>query len=164
MYTVVGKNPLEEMEPLMDNKRVWNAVLGCNPKKEWVHSFPRQTIQYHGNSSVSSSGFYCLGLQSHCEWWLQPQKIKRCLLLGRKAMTSLDSILKSTDITLPTKVHLVKAMVFAVVMYGCESWNIKKAEHWRTDAFELWYWRTLLRVPWSARRWKQSILKEINPE
>ena len=79
-------------------------------------------------------------------------------------MTSLDSILKSRDITLPTKVCLVKAMVFPVVMYGCESWTIKKAEHWRIDAFELWHWRRLLRVPWTARRWNQSILKEISPE
>ena len=79
-------------------------------------------------------------------------------------MTNLDSILKSKDITLPTKVHLVKAMVFPVVMYGCESWTIKKAEHWRSDTFELWCWRTLLRVPWTARRSKQSILKEISPE
>ena len=90
-------------------------------------------------------------------------KIKRRLLLGRKVMTNLDSILKSRDITLPTKVHLVKAMVFPVVMYGCESWTIKKAEHWRIDAFELWYWRRLLRVPWTARRSNQSILKEIGP-
>ena len=91
-------------------------------------------------------------------------EIKRCLLLGRKAMTSLDSILKSRDITLPTKVHLVKAMVFPVVMYGCESWTAKKAECQRIDAFKLWYWRRLLRVPWTARRSNQSILKEINPE
>ena len=91
-------------------------------------------------------------------------EIKRCLLLGRKAMTKLDSILKSRDITLSTKVHLVKAMVFLVVMYGCESWSIKKAEHQRTDAFELWCWRRLLRVPWTARRSNQSILKEIIPE
>ena len=91
-------------------------------------------------------------------------EIKRRLLLGRKAMTNLDSILKSRDTTLPTKVHLVKAMVFPVVMYGCESWTIKKAEHQRIDAFELWYWRRLLRVPWTARRTIQSILKEINPE
>ena len=91
-------------------------------------------------------------------------EIKRCLLLGRKAMTNLDSILKSRDITLPTKVHLVKAMIFLVVMYGCESWTIKKAEHWRVDAFELWCWRRLLRVPWAARRSNQSILKEISPE
>ena len=91
-------------------------------------------------------------------------EIKRCLLLGRKAMTNLDSVLKSTDINLLTKVCLVKAMVFPVVMYGCESWTIKKAEHQRIDAFELWCWRRLLRVPWTARRSNQSILKEISPE
>ena len=90
-------------------------------------------------------------------------EIKRRLLLGRKVMTNLDSILKSRDITLPTKFHLVKAMVFPVVMYGCESWTIKKTEHQRTDAFELWCWRRLLRVPWTARRANQSILKEISP-
>ena len=89
---------------------------------------------------------------------------KRCLLLGRKAVSNLDSIFKSRDITLPTKVHLVKAMVFPVVMYGCESWTIKKAEHWRTDAFELWCWSRLLRIPWTARKSNQSILKEISPE
>ena len=91
-------------------------------------------------------------------------EIKIHLLLGRETMTKLDSILKSRDVTLPTKVHLVKAMVFPVVMYGCERWTIKKAEHQRIDAFELWYWRRLLRVPWAAERSKQSILKEINPE
>ena len=91
-------------------------------------------------------------------------KIKRRLLLGRKAMTNLNSVLKSRDITLPTKVHLVKAMIFPVIMYGCESWTIKKAECQKTDAFELWCWRRLLRVPWTARRSKQSIQKKINPE
>ena len=91
-------------------------------------------------------------------------EIKRSLLLGRKVMTYLDSILKSMDITLPTKVHLFKAMVFPVVMYGCKSWTIKKTEHQRIDAFELWCWRRLLRVPWTARRSDQSILKEISPE
>ena len=90
--------------------------------------------------------------------------IKRCLLLGRKVMTNLDSILKSRDIILPKKVHLVKAMVFPAVMYGCESWTIKKAECRRIDAFELLCWRKLLRVPWTARRSNQSILKEINPK
>ena len=90
-------------------------------------------------------------------------EIKICLLLGRKVMTNLDSILKSRDITLPIKVHLVKAMVFPVVTYGCESWTIKKAELQRFDAFELWCWRRLLRVPWTARRSNQSILKEIRP-
>ena len=91
-------------------------------------------------------------------------QLKDACSLGRKFMTNLDSILKSRDITLPTKVHLVKAMVFPVVMYGCESWTIKKAEHRRTDAFELWCWRRLLRVPWTTRRSNQSILGQINPE
>ena len=90
-------------------------------------------------------------------------EIKRCLLLERKIVTNLDSILKSRDITLPTKVRLVKAMAFPVVMYGCETWTIKKTEHWRIDAFELWCWRRFLRVPWTARRSNQSILKEISP-
>ena len=90
-------------------------------------------------------------------------EIKRCLLLGRKVMTNLDSISKSRDVTLSTKVCLVKTMVFPVVMYGCESWTIRKAQHQRIDAFELWCWRRLLRVPWTARRSNQSILKEISP-
>ena len=102
---------------------------------------------------------YFLGIQNHCS-----HEIKRCLLLGRKVMTNLDSILKSRDINSPTKVHIVKAMVFPVVMYGCESWTIKKAEWQRIDAFELWCWRRLLRVPGTARRSNQSMLKEINPE
>ena len=104
-----------------------------------------------GGSKVNADG-YC----SH--------EIKRCLLLGRKAMTNLDSILKSRNITLPTKFHLVKAMVFPVVVYGCESWIIKKAECQRIDAFELWCWRRFLTVSWTARRSNQSILKETNPE
>ena len=91
-------------------------------------------------------------------------EIQRRLLLGKKVMTNIDNILKSRDITLPTKVHLVKAMIFSVVMYGCDSWTIKKAEHRRIDAFELWCWRRLLRVPWTARRSNQSILMEISPE
>ena len=91
-------------------------------------------------------------------------EIKRCLLFGRKAMTNLDSIVKSRDITLPTKVCLVRAMVFQIIMYGCESWTIKKAEHRRIDAFELWCWRRLLRVPWTARRSNQCLIKDISPE
>ena len=91
-------------------------------------------------------------------------EIKRCLLLGRRTMTNLDSILKSRDITLLTKAHLVKAMIFPIVIYACESWNIKRAEHQRIDAFELWCWRRLFRVPWTAKRFNQSILKEISPE
>ena len=104
-----------------------------------------------GGSKITADGDY-----SH--------EMKRRLLLGRKVMTNLYSILKSRDLTLPTKVHLFKAMVFPVVMYGCESWTIKKAEHQKIDAFELWCWKRLLRVPWTARRSKQSILKETSPE
>ena len=103
--------------------------------------------------------FIFLGSKNHCI-----HEVKRCLLLGRKAMTKLDSILKSRDITLRTKVHLVKAMVFPVVMYGCESWTIKKAEHRRIDAFKLWCWRRLLRVPQTARKSNQSTLEKISPE
>ena len=103
--------------------------------------------------------FILLSVPANCSY-----EIKRCLLFGRKAMTNLDSILESRDISLPTNGHIVKAMVFPVVMYGCESWIVKKAECWRTDAFELWCWRRLLRVPWTAGRSNQSNLKEISPE
>ena len=115
-----------------------------------------------GNNG-NSGCLYFSGLQNHCRWWFH-HEIKRRFLLGRKVMTNLDSILKSRDIVWPTKVHLVKAMVLPVVIYGCESWGIKKAEHWRTDAFKLCFWRRLLRVPWTARRSNQSILKKISPE
>ena len=110
-----------------------------------------------GNSG-NSGRLYFLGLQNHCS-----NEIKRRLLLGRKVMANLDSILKSSDIILPTKVRLVKAMIFPVVMYGCESLTKKKVERRRIDAFELWWWRRLLRVPWTARRSNQSILEEISP-
>ena len=114
---------------------------------------------YNGNSERLFWGVSKITADGDCS-----HEIKRHLLLGRKAVTNLDSILKKRDITLPTKVHLVKARIFLVVMYGCESWTIKKAEHQRIDAFELWCWRRLLRVPWTARRSNQSILKEISPE
>ena len=117
-------------------------------EKQWKQW---QTLFWEGGSKITADGDY-----SH--------EIQRSLLLGRKAMTNLDSILKSRDITLPTKVHLVEAMVFPAVMYGCESWAIKKAEHRRLDAFELWCWRRLLKVSWTARGSNQSILKEISPE
>ena len=110
-----------------------------------------------GNSDRLHFGGSKIMLDVDCSY-----EIKRCLLLGRKVMTNVDSILKSWDITLPTKVRLVKAMVFPVVMYGCESWTVKKAEHQRIDAFELWCWKRLLRVPWTARRSNQSILKEMS--
>ena len=115
-----------------------------------------------GNSG-NSVRLYFFGFQNHADGNCS-HEIKSCLLLGKKVMTNLDdSIFKSRDITLPTKVRLVKAMVFPVVTYGCESWTVKKAEHRRIDAFELWCWRRLLRVPWTARRSNQSFLKEINP-
>ena len=115
--------------------------------KQWKQC---QTLLFWWYSKITADG-YC----SH--------EIKRCLLLGRKVMTNLDSILKNRDITLPTKVCLVKAVVFPVVIYGCEIWTVKKAEHQRIDAFELWCWRRLLGVPWTIRRSNQSILKEISP-
>ena len=125
-------------------------------------SGPIISWQIDGETVETVSDFIFLGSKITADGDCS-QEIKRCLLLGRKVMTNLDSILKSTDITLSTKVHLVKAMVFPVVMYGCQSWTIKKAERWRIDGFELWCWWRLLRVPWTARRSNQSILKEISP-
>ena len=124
-------------------------------------SSPITSWEIDGQTVETVSDFIFFGLQNYCRY-----EIKRRLLLGRKVMTNLDSILKSRDITLQTKVRLVKAMVFPVVMYGCESWTMKKVECRRIDAFELWCWcwRRLPRVPWTARRSNQSILKEINPE
>ena len=121
------------------------------------------TSRQTNGETTESDRLYFLGLQNHCRWLLN-HETKGCLLLGRKAMTNLESILKRRDITLPTKVHIVRAMVFLEVMYGCESWTIKKAEHQRIDALELWSWRRLLRGPWIARRSNQSILKERSPE
>ena len=126
-------------------------------------SDPITSWQIDGETMETMTHFIFLGFRITTDGDCS-HEIKGCLLLRRKAKTNLDSILKSRDITLPTKVHLVKAMVFPVVVYGCESWTIKKAECRRTDAFELWCWRRLLRVPWTARRSNQSILKEIGPE
>ena len=126
-------------------------------------SRPITSWQIDGETMETVTDFIFLGSKITADGDCS-QVIKRHLLLGRKIMTNLDSILKSRDITLPAKVHLVKAMVSPVVMYGCESWTIKKAEHRRIDAFELWCWRSLLRVPWTARRSNQFILKEISPE
>ena len=131
-------------------------------KTKIMASGPITSWEIDGETVETVADFYFWGLQNHCRWWLQPWNWKT-LTLGRKAMTNLDSIFKSRDITLPTKVRLVKAMVFPVVMYGCEMWTVKKAEHQRINAFELWCWRRLLRVPWTARRSNHSILKEINP-
>ena len=116
-----------------------------------------------GNSG-NSDQLYFGGLQSHCTWWLEPWNSKMLAPWKKSYDQPRQHIEKQRDITLPTKVHLVKAMVFPVVVYGCESWTIKKAEHQRIDAFELWCWRRFLRVPWTARRSNQSIPKEINPE
>ena len=132
-------------------------------KTEIMVSGPITSWQIDGKTMETVIDFILGGLQNHADG-VCSREIKRHLLLGRKAVTNLDSILKSRDITLPTKVCQVKAMVFPVVMYGGESWTIKKAEHLRIDAFELWCWRRLLRVPWIARRWSQSILNEISPE
>ena len=126
-------------------------------------SSPITSWQIDGETVETVADFILLGSKVTADGDCS-HEIKRRLLLGRKVMTNLDSIFKSRDITLPTKVHLVKAMVFPVVMYGCESWTIKKAERQRIDAFELWCWRRLLRIPWTARRSNQSILKEISPE
>ena len=126
-------------------------------------SGPITSWQIDGETVETVSDFSFLGSKITADGDCS-HEIKSCLLLGRKAMTNVDSILKSRDITLPTKVCLVKAMVFPVVIYGCESWTIKKAEYQIIDAFEWWCWRRLLRVPWSARKANQSILKEISPE
>ena len=126
-------------------------------------SSPITSWQIDGETMETVTGFIFWGSKITADGDCS-HEIKRWLLLGSKAMTNLDSILKSRDIILPKKVHLVKAMVFPVVMYGCESWTIKKAECRRLDAFELWCWRRLLRVPWTSRRSNQSILKEIHPE
>ena len=126
-------------------------------------SGPITSWQIDGETMETVRDFISLGskitMDGDCS-----HEIKRCLLLGRKAMTNLDSVLKSRDVTLSTKVYIVKTLVYPVVMYGCESWTIKKAEHQRIDAFGLWCWRRLLRVPWTAKRSNQSILKEISPE
>ena len=145
-------------------KKSEKAGLKLNIQKSKIMaSGPITSWQIHGEIVVTVADFI-FGGSKIIAYGDCSHEIKRCLLLVRKVMTNLHSILKSRDITLPTKVHLVKAIVFPVVMYGCESWTIKKAEHWRIDAFELWCWRRLLRVPWTARRSNQSILKEISPE
>ena len=153
------EEPLDEIEIGQ-----WKVGLKLNIQKtKTMASGPITSWQIDGETVETVADFIFLGSKitadSDCS-----HEIKRCLLLGRKVMTNVDSILKSRDITLSAKVCLVKAMVFPVVMYGCESWTIKKAECWRINAFELWCWRWLLRVPWSARRSNQSILKEISPE
>ena len=144
----------EESEKVSLKLNIQNTkIMASDPITSW--EINGETVETVSDFILGGSKITADGDCSH--------EIKRHLLLGRKVMTNLDSILKSRDITLPSKIRLVKAMVFPVVMYGCESWTVKKAEQQRTDAFELWCWRRLLRVPWTARRSNQSILKEISP-
>ena len=130
-------------------------IMGSGPITSWQTGVGGEWKQWQILSSWASKSLQMV---------IAAMKLKRHLLLGRKVVTNLDNALKSRDITLPTKVHLVKPMVFPVVMYGCDSWTIRTAERWKIDAFELWCWRRCLRVPWTARRSNQSILKEISPE
>ena len=162
--TLMAESEEELKSLLMKVKEESEKVdLKCNIQKAKIMaSGPITSWEIDGEMVETVSHFIFLGSKITADGDCS-HEIKRCLLLGRKMMTNLDSILKSRDITLSTKVRLVKAVVFPVVMYGCEIWTIKKAEHRRIDAFELWCWRRLLRVPWTARRSTQSILKEISP-
>ena len=155
----------EELKSLLMKVKEESEKVGWKlniQKTKIMASGPITSWQIDGETMETVPDFIFLGsritVDDACS-----HEIIRCLLLGRKSMTNLDSILKSRDITLPTKVQIVKAMAFPVVIYGCESWTIKEAEHWRIDAFKLWCWKRLLRVPWTARRSNQSILKEISP-
>ena len=155
----------EELKSLLMKVKEESEKVGLKlniQKTKMMASGPMTSWQIDGETVETVSGFIFGGSKiisdDDCS-----HEIKRCFLVGRKVMTNLHSILKSRDITLPTKVCLVKAMVFPVVMYGCESWTVKKVECQRIDAFKLWFWRRLLRVPWTARRSNQSILKEISP-
>ena len=155
----------EELKSLLMKVKEESEKVGLKlniQKTKIMASGPITSWEIDGET-VEIVSDYFWGLQNHTDGDCS-HEIKRHLLLGRKVMTNLDSILKSRDITLSTKVCLIKAMVFPVVMYGCESWTVRKAQHRRIDAFELWCWRRLLRVPWTARRSNQSILKEISPE
>ena len=155
----------KELKSLLMKVKVENEKVGLKlniQKNKYMASGPITSLQIDGETMETVADFIFLGskitVDGDCS-----HEIKRCLLLGRKVMTNLESILKTRDISLSTKVHLVKTMVFPVVMYGCESWTIKKTECQRIDVFKLWCWRKLLRVPWTARRSNQSILKEISP-
>ena len=147
------KEESEKVGLKLNIQKTKTKIMASGPVTSW--EIDRETVETVSDFILGGSKITADGDCSH--------EIKRCLLLGKKVMTNLDSIFKSRDITLPTKVHLVKAVVFPVVMYGCESWTMKKAESRRIDAFELLCWRRLLRVPWTARRSNQSILKEIRP-
>ena len=155
----------EELKSLLMKVKEESEKVGLKlniQKTKIMAPGPITSWEIDGETVETVSDFIVLGSKITADGDCR-HEIKRCFLLGRKVMTNLDSIFKSRDITLPTKVHLVKAVVFPVVMYGCESWTVKKAKHQRIDAFELWCWRRLLRVPWTARRSNQSILKEISP-
>ena len=155
----------EELKSLLMKVKEESEKVGLKlniQKTKIMASGPITSCQIDGETVETVSDFIFLGSKITADGDCS-HEMKKCLLLGRIVMTNLDSILQSRDITLPTKVRLVKAMVFSVVMYGCESWTVKKPEHPRIDAFELWCWRRLLRVPWTARRSNQSILKEISP-
>ena len=163
--TTIMAESEEELNSLLMRVKEENEKAGMKlsfQKTKIMASGPITSWQVNGETMETVTDFLFLGFKITAEGDCS-HEIKRCLVLGNKVMTILDSILKSRDITLSTKVCLVKAMVFPVVMYGCESWTIKKAEHLRIDAFELWCWRRLLRVPWTARRSNQSMLKEISP-
>ena len=155
----------EKLKSLLMNVKEESEKVGLRlniQKMKIMASGPITSWQIDGETVETMADFIFLGSKITADGNCS-HEIKRHLLLGRKVMTNLDGIFKSREITLPTKVRLAKAMVFPVVMYGCESWTVKKAERRRIDAFELWYWRRLLRVPWTTRRSNQSILKEINP-
>ena len=147
---------LGKLQEMVSNRAAWQAAVHGVTESLTLLGDNNNNLYFLSFLSSRISVFYPLSL--HCS-----HEIKRRLLLGRKVMTNLDSIFKSRDITLPTNVHLDRAMVFPMVMYGCESWTVKKAEHQRIDAFELWCWRRLLRVPWTTRISSQSLLKEISP-
>ena len=155
----------EELKSLLMKVKEESEKFGwkLNIQKMIMASGPNTSWQIDGEIMETVADFIFLGSKINADGDCS-HEIKRCLLLGRKVMTNLDSILKSRDITLLTKVHIVKAMVFPIVMYGCESWTIKKAECQRIDASKLWCWRRLLRVPCTVKRWNQSILKKISPE
>ena len=163
--TLMGKSK-EELKSLLMKVKEENEKIGLKlniQETKIIASSPITSRQMDEETMETVRDFIWRGSKITADGDCS-HAIKRHLLLGRKAMTNLESILKSRDITLPTNVHIVKAMVFPIVMYGCENWTVKKAEHQRTDVFELWCWRRLLRVPWTARKSNQSTLKEISPE
>ena len=162
--TTLTAESKEELKSLLMKEKHEKAGLKLNIQKTKIMaSGPIISWQREGETMETVTDFIFLGSKITSDGDCS-QEIKRCLFLGGRVMTNLDTVLKSRDVTLPTKVHLVKAMVFPIVMYGCESRTIRKAVRQRIDAFELWCWRRLLRIPWTARRSNQSILKEINPE